>query len=68
MRMKFDVVMKQSWDYFWVRFIETWEIDAVLQTGSKYLNVGMHSDIYEWIWLKLDMMIDTTTLYILILA
>ena len=26
----------------------------------------MHSDVYESIWFKLDMMIDTTELYILI--
>ena len=39
-----------SWDYFWVRFIETREITAVYQTASKNFNIGMHSDVYEWIW------------------
>ena len=34
----------------------------------KNFNVGMHSDIYQWIWFKLGMMIDTIVLYILILV
>ena len=34
----------------------------------KNFNVGMHSDVYESIWFKLGMMIDTVVLYILILV
>ena len=62
-------------DCFWLRFMETREISAVLQTVSKnikvgmhsdfseWVNVDMHSDISEWIWFKLGMMIDTTFWY-----
>ena len=41
---------------------------AVLQTGSKNFNIGMHLDVYEWIWFKLGMIISTILLYILILV
>ena len=34
----------------------------------KDFTVGMHSDVYELIWFKLSVMIDTTELYILILV
>ena len=45
---------------------ETREITAVLMTVSK--NFGMHSHVYESIWFKVGMMIDTIELYILILT
>ena len=48
-----------SWDYFWVGFVETREITAVLQTASKDFAVGMHLDVYAWISFKLGKMIDT---------
>ena len=35
---------------------------SVLQTASKNFSVGMHSDIYKLIWIKLGVMIDTTVL------
>ena len=57
-----------SWYYFWVRFIETWKITAVLHTASKNLNVGMHLYVNEWIWFKLGILIDAVVLYILILV
>ena len=45
------------------------EITAVLQTAlKKNVSVGMHLDVYVWIWFKLSMMIDTIELYILILV
>ena len=56
-----------SRDYFWVTFIRSREISTALLTALKDISVGMHSNIYEHIWLKLCMMIDTTKLYILIL-
>ena len=37
-------------------------------TASKNVNAGTHSDIYELIWFRLAMMIDTVVLYILILG
>ena len=57
-----------SWYYFWVRVLETREITAVFLTASKTFNVGMHSDIYKSIWVRLDVMIDTIELYMLILV
>ena len=41
---------------------------TVLLTASKNLNVGMHSDVWEPVWTKLSMMIDTIELYSLILV
>ena len=43
---------------------------AVLPTGSKktLFHVGMYSGVYESIWFKIDTMIDTIELYILILV
>ena len=35
-----------TWDYFWVRFIETREITAVLHTASKRFSVGMQLNVY----------------------
>ena len=57
-----------SWDCLWVRFIETREITAVLQTVSKNFNVGMLSDVFGWVWFKLGVMIDSIVLYTLILV
>ena len=37
-------------------------------TASKYFNIGMHSDVYQLIWFKPGMMIDTTELNIFILV
>ena len=58
------------WDYFWlwVRFSETREITAVLLTASKQFNIVMHLDVYEWIWFKIGMIIDTSILCVLILV
>ena len=44
-----------SWYYFWIRFIETREITAVLMTASKNFNIGMHFGIHESIWFKLPL-------------
>ena len=41
---------------------------AVLLTTSKNISVGIYLDIYNFIWFRLVMMIDTTDLYILILV
>ena len=49
-------------------FFVSREIIAVLLTGSKRLNVCMHSDIYEAIWVKFGMIIGTIKLSILILV
>ena len=57
-----------SWYYFWATFKGTREITAVLWTVSKTFQVGMLSDVYEWIWLQLGVMIDTVVLYMLILV
>ena len=46
-----------------MRFNETKEITAVLLTVSKNFNVGMHSDFYGWIWLKLRMIVDSIYIY-----
>ena len=51
-------------DYFWVSFIETEGITAVLLTVS--INIGMQSGVYESVCFKLGMMRDTIALYILI--
>ena len=39
---------------------------AVVLTVSRNFNVGRYSDIFEPIWFKLDITIDTTELYTLI--
>ena len=41
---------------------------AVLRTTPKNVNVNVHLDIYEPIWFKLGMVIDSAILYILILV
>ena len=56
------------WDYFWARFIETRDIAAVLQIALKNFTVGMHLNVYEWIWFRLGLMIDTIVLYVWILV
>ena len=57
-----------SWFCFWVRCIESWEhIFAVLLSVSNNFNVGMHLDIYDPIWFKLDTLINISELYILII-
>ena len=38
---------------------ETRVITAVLLTASKTINTGMHLNVYELIWFKVGMMIDT---------
>ena len=58
-----------SGDFLGVRFIQTKEITAVLQTALKEnFNVGMLSNVCEWIWFKLGVMIDTIILYIFMLV
>ena len=42
-----------------MRFNETREIITVLLAASKNFNTGMHSDVYESVWLKVGIMIDT---------
>ena len=48
-RTKFNRMLKQVkltiHILFWVRFIESREITAVILIASKHFNVGMHSDI-----------------------
>ena len=56
------------WFCFWVIIIESREISAVLLTVWKICNIVMHLDVYELIWFKLDMVIDSSQLYILILV
>ena len=51
-----------------MRFVETREIIVVLLTAFKNFHVGMHSNIYELIWFKVGMMMDTVALHILILV
>ena len=69
-RMKFDVVLtqfqvlKKSRSYFWMSVNVTKALDTGVQTASKNFNIGMHSDIYESIWLTLGNMIYTVELYI----
>ena len=46
-----------------MRFNETKEITAVLLIASELFNVGIHSDIYESICIKVDIMRDTIELY-----
>ena len=76
--MKFDVVMSQFKlnilrlllrKSYWKKrnTFERKEIPAALQTVSKNFNVGMHLDVYEWIWCKLGLMIDTIVVCILLL-
>ena len=64
------MVLKQfklkSQFYVLVRFNDKREIGGSL-TMSDNFNVDMHSDVYESIWLKLGVMIETIVLYILIL-
>ena len=49
-------------------FNETKEMTAVLFTAPKHLNADMHSAIYELVWSKLCMLMDTVALYILMLV
>ena len=51
-----------EWDY-WIKGNNCCCIDC-----TKDLNIGLHLDIYEPIWFKLDMMTDATKLYILIIV
>ena len=47
-----------------MRCKETRETTSVLLTAlKKKVNVGMQSDVYESIWFKCNMMIDTIDLY-----
>ena len=39
---------------------------AVLKFALTKLTIGMHYDVYEWIWLRLGMMRDITEIHILI--
>ena len=41
---------------------ESREITTDLQNVSKNFSVGVHSDVYEPVWYKLDILIDTTKL------
>ena len=61
--MKFDMVLEQ-FELNILRLNETREITAVVLTVSKNFNIDMYLDIYESIWFKLAMMIDTVKLYI----
>ena len=42
-----------------MRFIESRKIAAALLTVSKNLNVGMHSDVYESMWFKLGIILNS---------
>ena len=55
-----------SWDYFLVSFNRTRETIAVLVTVSKNLNVGMHLDVYEPVWFRFGMMIDTVEVQVIL--
>ena len=71
-RIKFDLVLKQFKLNIVILFLSEmyWnkKKTAVLFTGSKNFNVGMHSDVYELIWFRFSMITDTIVLYILILV
>ena len=47
------------WYCFWVTLNETREMSAVLLAASKNFKVGMLSDVYEFIWFKVSVVIDT---------
>ena len=51
-----------------MRFSESRGTTAVLLTVSKNFIVDMHSDVWELIWFKLGMMIDTVKFDILVLV
>ena len=44
------------------------EVTAVAPVMSKKFGHSMHSDVYKFIWFKLDMLIDTAEFYSLILV
>ena len=58
---------RTAWENFWVGFVETREITAVLLTASQKFHFGMHSNVCKLFWFKLSM-IDTIVLYVLILV
>ena len=39
--------------------MKEWKYAAVLLTASTNFNVDMHVDVYESVWFKIGMMIDT---------
>ena len=47
-----------------MRMSETREITAVLLTASTNFHVGLHSDVYRLIQVKVGLMIDVIELYI----
>ena len=49
-----------------MRLIASREVTAVLLTASQNFNIGMHLDVYEPIWFKLNMMVITIKFYVLI--
>ena len=61
-QFKLNVLWQRLSKIYWNKGNDSCFTDCV-----KDLNVGMHLDVYEWIWFKLGMMIDTIVLYILIL-
>ena len=42
-----------------MKCIKSRGMNAILLTASEEIDVGMHSDIYEPIWIKLYMIIDS---------
>ena len=58
------VISNSSWDYFWVRLIETREILESFWLRQNNFDIGTHLDTYKPIGFKLGMMILTIVLYI----
>ena len=55
-----------SWYYF-STFIESRKMTAVVPTALNSFSVGMHLDVYDTIWFKLGLIIDTVEHHILML-
>ena len=62
-RMKFTMVQKQLKLNILVLFLsQIWSnkrISVVLLTASKNFNTSLHSDVYESVWFKVDLVLDT---------
>ena len=63
-----EVIQVEHSGTCWVRFIEPKDRTAVLLTVSKNFSIGMHSNFYELVWFKLNMMVNRIILYIFVLV
>ena len=64
MRMKFDMAMKQ-FKLSILRLLRARFIETAVYRLHKKIYVGMYSNMYEWIWFRVGMMIDAIVLKIL---